>query len=792
MRYLLVVLVFLFFGSTFLTAQPQPCGPDPVMSNSCANACVICDINGFTGTNNLQAGAPGPEPPDFCSWPNDMHWIAFIAGSTSLDIRIDVFNCIQMGFEQSLDLGFYESLDCQNFTPITECRMDLDGGDSHVFEADNLNIGQHYYLVMDGSSGSICEWSFTVEEGTTQVSPIDNSGQIEFPVETCPNFPTVISNSGVTGAALYFWTVDGAAISNTAQQFSYSFPAEGKYEVCVRAANVCDEGPAVCDSISVREIETLEINEVLCDGECVMANNIEFCTTGVFQEVITLPNGCDSIINIILEVLPQPLTNLDLWICNDQEYFIGTEAYNETGSYAGIVLTENECDSIVNLELLVIECEILGTTEDRDVICNGESNGMLVFSVDQGTPPLEFTYVNTEIPSITGMGSTNLLVDNEIQGLPAGPYQIYIQDEFGNDVVVRDTVREPQILQTSLSPSDYNGFNVSCNQYFDTTSQMMIEGNDGTLTANPIGGVPPYSYQWSDNQTTQTAVGLTATSYEVTVTDAVGCTTLANFTLEAPTLIQPSVDFIDPNCDGFDTGIINVTEIAGGIEPYEIALNSTTQFGQDSSFQNLFEGSYDIYVVDDNNCISWINGGITAPDIPVIEFTEDLEINLGDSIQINTILNDIEIQNILWTDAESLSCGDCLEPVSYAVNNSTYDITVTSVDDCQDTESISITVNKIRPVYFPNVFSPNKDGVNDVFTVYTNRATEIVEELTVFDRWGNLVFEQKDFASNDESLGWNGKFNGQNLNAGVYVYYATLRFIDGEILPYTGSISITQ
>jgi len=793
MRYFFAVILLFLFSAQSLIAQPEPCGASPTMYSSCVNACVICDIDGFTGRNNLQGGAPGPEPPNFCSFPNDMHWIAFIAGSTSLSIRIDVFNCIMMGNEQSLDLGFYESMDCQNFTPITECRMDLDGGDSHVFETDvPLVIGQHYYLVMDGSSGSICEWSFTVEEGTTQVSPIDNSGQIVLPDETCPNFPTVISNSGVTGAALYFWTIDGAAISNTAQQFSYSFADEGKYEICVRAANVCDEGPPVCDSIFVREIETLEINEVLCDGDCITANGVDFCTTGVFQEVVILPNGCDSIININLEILPQPLTDLDLWICNDETYFIGTEGYNETGSYSGIVLTENECDSIVNLELLVIECEILGTTEDIDVLCNGGATGTLIFSVDQGTPPLEYTYVNTEDPSITGMGSTNLLINNEINGLPAGPYQIYIKDEFDNDVVVRDTVREPLVLALSLDPSDYNGFNVSCNRYFDASINMMIDGNDGSLTANPVGGVPPYTYQWSDNQDSQTAIGLNAMNFEVTVTDNSGCTTTSNYTLESPSLIEPIVEFIDPSCAGFDTGIVDVTNITGGIGPYQIALNSTNQFGTDSTFQDLFEGVYEIFVVDDNNCLSWVSGEITAPDIPVIDLADELEIDLGDSIQINTILNDIDIQSIEWNDASTLNCEDCLEPVSYAVNNTSYDLTITSVDDCVDMESISVKVNKIRPVYFPNVFSPNKDGVNEVFTVYTNRATEMVEELNIFDRWGNLIFSQTDFDSNVEQLGWDGKFKGEKVDPGVYVYLAKLLFIDGVSLPYTGTISVTN
>ncbi len=793
MRFYLII--FLLLSQPLLWAQPQPCGPTPIMANNCADACVICDINGFTGTNNLQAGAPGPEPPTFCSTPDDMHYIAFIAGSESLSIEIIVDNCI-MGqcFEISLDLGFFESLDCQTFVPITECEENLSNNDSFVFNTtEPLTIGQHYYLVMDGSCGSICNWTFNVLEGTTEVSPLDSSGEIIMPDEICPEFPTVIQNSGVVGAALYFWEVNGNSVSNTSDQFSFSFPNEGTYEICVRAANVCDEGPRICDSIRVREIETLELNELLCEGDCITVNDMEFCTAGVFQEIVVLPNGCDSIINLQVEVLPQPLTNLDVWICNDQSFSIGSNTFDQTGSYSGTVLTENDCDSIVNLELLVIECEIEGTADQTAVICNGTASGILSFSIDQGTPPLSYTYTNIANTSITGTGTTDLLTNNDIVGLPAGTYQIYVQDNFNNDVVLPlIEVTEPPVMSNTFEASNFSGFNVSCNQYFDPQTQTTVDGDDGSLQAFPNGGVPPYSFVWSNQQTEQTAINLRATAYQVTITDAVGCEFIADFTLSAPPSLEPAVEFIDPNCDGFDSGNIIVSSISGGVGPYNFALNTPNQFTMDSIFEGLFEGDYSVYVQDANACIAEIAGNLTAPEIPVITNPGPLEMDLGDSISIIPGVNDIEILSILWNDNTDLSCPDCLEPVSYAVNNTAYNLVVTSTDDCSDEEIIEIKVNKIRPVYIPNIFSPNKDGVNDVFTVYTNRATEIVEELSIFDRWGNLIFEQKNFPSNDESYGWNGKFKGKELKTGVFVYYAKLKFIDNIVLPYTGSITLSK
>ncbi len=778
-------------------SQPQACGPNPIMANNCADACVICDIDGFTGTNNLQAG--GQDIGNiFCSFPNDMHFIAFIAGSTSLSIRIDVSNCSNVGSFSSLDLGFYESPNCQDFFPITECFDDLPGGNFHIFTTDvPLTIGQHYYLIMDGSNGSICDWTFTVLDGTTQVNPLDASGEIILPEETCPNFPTTIMNAGESGASLYYWTVDGSAVANVSDEFQYSFPDEGEYEICVRAANACDEGPEICKTIKVREIGTLDITETLCDGECVEANGIDFCQTGIYQEIVTLANGCDSIINININVLPQPISFPDLWICSDDFFFIGNTPYNQTGNYSGTVLTENDCDSIVNLTLLVIQCEIIQTLSQVPVICNGTASGTLVFSVDQGTPPLSFTYTNIFDPTITGSGTTNLLVNNEIPNIPAGEYQVYVQDDFGNDAVETIIVTEPAPLEIELVPSNYNGYNVSCFNYFNPIDSTITPGDDGTLLANVSGGEPPYQYLWSNSQNTQTAVGLTATSFEVTVTDDVGCSIVGNYTLASPDLIDANVAFIDPNCDGFDTGIVQFQNATGGVGPYSYSFNSLNSFGQDSVYDQLLEGDYNMYVQDENACIVQVSGTLTAPDIPVIEFSNNLEIDLGDTIQLSPLLNNTSIANIEWInsatqDAFSLSCGDCLEPISYAVNDSGYVLTISSEDGCTDSESIQIEVNKIRPIYIPNIFSPDGNGNNDKFLIYSNRAVEIVEELNIFDRWGNLIFSQENFPTNDESFSWDGLFKKKKVDTGVLVYQAKIKFIDGVSLPYSGTLTLIE
>lgn len=788
MRMLLLCFVILI-TSIQLFAQPQPCGPTPIMANTCDGACVICDIDGYVGTNNLQAG--GQDIGNiFCSTPNDMHFMAFIAGSMSLRIRIDVSNCQTMGGGwRSLDIGFYESLNCDDFTPITACKEDLENGDFFVFNTtQDLVIGQHYYLVMDGSFGSICDWSFTVLDGSTKVFPLTNSGTIDHVEETCPGILTTITTVlNENGAAIFDWTIDGVVVDDFSKKIDHEFTEEGTYEICVEASNACERAPIVCDSIRVRVPEVLNVVELLCDGECYEANGNMYCQSGLFQEVIQLTNGCDSIINLDITVLPQAQEQVNVWICNSDAFLIGTTPYTVTGTYADTILTADACDSIVMLELLTIECEIIGTPDEVPAICNGTATGTLIFSVDQGTPPLTYVYTSLIDPNNTGTGTTNLLVNNEIPNIVAGNYQIYITDDFGNDAVVLQDVTEPTVITGQLLPSDYNGFNVSC--YFNNGSP----GDDGQLTANIEGGEPPYSYLWSDGQTTQTAIGLTYQNYSVIVTDDVGCTFTLDYTLTSAPEITPSVLFSDPTCDGFETGYIAIESTSGGTAPYLYGL-STTPLTSDTLYSDLPGGDYVLQISDANNCNITLDSMLVTPDIPVISFAEDKIIDLCDSIILRPQLNDSELTDISWSTIESgdlsLSCGDCLTPYASPANLTTYSLSVTSIDDCTASNSISVNVTKRRRVYVPNVFSTSAQGEDSRFMIFSGCEVEQVQYFSIYDRWGNLVYEAKAFLPNDSSIFWASRFDNVKVKPGLYTWLAKILFIDGDVLYYNGQVTL--
>ena len=90
-------------------------------------------------------------------------------------------------------------------------------------------------------------------------------------------------------------------------------------------------------------------------------------------------------------------------------------------------------------------------------------------------------------------------------------------------------------------------------------------------------------------------------------------------------------------------------------------------------------------------------------------------------------------------------------------------------------------------VFIPTAFSPNGDGINDQFFIHSKRPAKIVS-LQIFDRWGNLLFQNENTSTNDPIYGWDGRSRGRPMNDGVFFYLARLRFLDEQEVEYKGEL----
>jgi len=118
---------------------------------------------------------------------------------------------------------------------------------------------------------------------------------------------------------------------------------------------------------------------------------------------------------------------------------------------------------------------------------------------------------------------------------------------------------------------------------------------------------------------------------------------------------------------------------------------------------------------------------------------------------------------------------------------------VTDINGCVDDDVVSVVVKKKLKIYVPNVFSPNGDGINDVFRIYSeDLKIEKVNYMRLFDRWGNMTYEEKDFTINGSQKGWDGVFRTKLMNPAVFVYDIQIELKDGSTVKFTGDVTLTE
>lgn len=773
------VAVLLLLASLALRAQPQPCGVSPEMTSFCAEACIICDINGFTGINDDPA--QGQAPPGFCtSTVHHMQWIGFIAGSTDITISVKVFGC-QIG--SGLEVGIYKSLDCQNFQLVSNCDGDIQQGETGIFKNTvPLTIGQYYYFVMDGNHGDVCNYTINVLNGTTAVAQLPTSGVLSGDFTVCPGRTEQYSLAALPGAAWFSWKLDGVPIAaGVDTSVSINWTSPGIHQLCATASNVCDTAPPSCQIIQVQPIAPTHIVATVCSNTCWEGADTTLCSPGFYTFHFAGQEGCDSVVTVQLNVLPTDLTSLDLMICKGDTLLVGNEPFYETGQFQETLLNQNGCDSTVNLSLLVIVCEIKGKLDPEQVDCNGQSSGALHFLVKDGTPPFHYKWerIGASQPSGTGdITAVNSTID--IDNLPQGTYFVTITDNFGHDLILFGDVTEPLPLSVGFDQSDYQGFSVSCSG-----------SEDAWLTALPAGGKPPYTFAWSNGDQSVKAQGLPAGIYTCTVTDGSGCTVSGSASLDEPPALLFSAEFTDPGCAGYNTGTIQVTHTSGGVPPYVYSLASGS-FTNQTIFENLLYGAYTLRVRDDNGCETDTASMLLKPLIPQIALSPDVTVELAENTQIY-LLSNVLLDSILWTPPTGLTCSNCPKPDATPYKTTTYTVTVVSaINGCTDTDSLTVYVLDKRDVYIPNSFSPNDDGRNDRFTVFGGPEVRQIRSLQIWSRWGELLFDGKNFPANQENAGWDGFFRGRELPPGVFLWRAEIEFVDELVLTYKGDVTILR
>jgi gliding motility-associated-like protein len=248
---------------------------------------------------------------------------------------------------------------------------------------------------------------------------------------------------------------------------------------------------------------------------------------------------------------------------------------------------------------------------------------------------------------------------------------------------------------------------------------------------------------------------------------------------------------VDLLCPGVPTGVIDAFGISGA-PIYQFSLDGS-DFQPSSVYSGLGPGTYLLSIIDEKGCMNMTDIEILDAPPFVVDAGDTLYTDLGFPVQINAVVTPNIATKIVWTPLAGLEfISDSLNPLATAPGTTLYNIEVTNAAGCTDNDDVLVLVNIVRPVFIPNVFSPNGDGINDVFYISANPAVQEIEKLTVFNRWGAMVYEGKNVGYGLNAGGWDGRFRGQLAEIGVYAYHAQIRFIDGFTGHYSGSVTVLR
>ena len=124
-----------------------------------------------------------------------------------------------------------------------------------------------------------------------------------------------------------------------------------------------------------------------------------------------------------------------------------------------------------------------------------------------------------------------------------------------------------------------------------------------------------------------------------------------------------------------------------------------------------------------------------------------------------------------------------------------YCVTITDVNGCEFSDCLFVRERLVKDVYFPNIFAPfSNDAAERIFFIQAQpNYVELVNSFDIFDRWGELVFSaQPNHPPNEKEFGWDGLFNGQNVEQGVYVYRVQVSYSDGTQETFVGDITVIR
>ncbi|MGB3226947.1 MAG: gliding motility-associated C-terminal domain-containing protein, partial [Saprospiraceae bacterium] len=507
----------------------------------------------------------------------------------------------------------------------------------------------------------------------------------------------------------------------------------------------CDS--AVTLNLTINSIINVNLVDAACDSYTWNGNT--YTQSGTYQYKTINQQGCDSITTLQLKINKSNNSTTSLTTCDN--YTWNGVTYYQSGIYQQKTLNNSGCDSTATLQLTI----------------NKSSNSVID---------------NTSCESYTWNGNTYT---------QSGSYQYQTLNVSGCDSIAT--------LKLIINKSDQLNINqTTCDTFTWNGNTYDKSGSYPYQTVNNLGCDSVINLNLTINKSSKADLALSVCdslnflgktlkangNYTFKVQNVAGCDSVINLSLNIRSeFYNNSIS----SCDSFTWNLNGQSYNQSGI----YLKKYTNSFGCDSIYTldlNIFK-SYELveqaevckeYLWQVNKTLLKQSGEYTHP-LKTIQGCDSI-------IKLNLFVNhDFEKADTVVTDSA----------YTWFVNHQTYPISgiylehFTSSGGCDSIHVLFLTIKKDAGIYYPNVIRPG--GPNGWFTIFDNGYTiSSITTLSIYDRWGDLVWQKHGILPNDLHMGWDGKFNGQNVMPGVYVWHAQITLQDGSVITKKGDVTAVR
>lgn len=422
------------------------------------------------------------------------------------------------------------------------------------------------------------------------------------------------------------------------------------------------------------------------------------------------------------------------------------------GTYT-VTVTDSQSPACVTQAFVTITepDPLTATATSTDVVCGNVCDGTATVVPIGGTPGYSFAWNDPNGQSTAG--ATDLCV---------GTYTVFVTDANGCTAQASTTVSGPPPIVSNATSVASTCSNVA----------------DGSINLTVVGGVPGYSYNWSPgNVMTEDLTNVMTGAYTVTITDAIGCSIVATYSVGTLVQIEANAGISDTVCIG---DILTLEGSGGGFYSWSPGSALSDSTAADPTVA-LYDTTTFYLTVTIGTCVDVDSVTMFTYGVPPVDAGNDVQIPTGGSIGLNA-LGVVTGWTYSWEPSLYVDNPNITNPLANPEETTMFYVTVTDENGCSATDSVLVEV--LPGIVFPDGISPNGDGINDTWIIDNIQLFNdaIVE---VYNRWGQQLFQ----SAPGYPVPWDGRYKGEDLPVGTYYYVI---HSENFAEPFTGPITIIR